>query len=350
MEGNIKKVRSPYDIKVLTILLNQVCNFSCAYCYSAKGRSKAVLSMDTVAPVLDFFITRERGKRLQIVFSGGGDPLLSFDSFRNTVDYARSLAEKQGVTLDFGVVTNGSLLKDETIEYLKSADIGLVVSFDVLKDVHDVQRSHYDVVASTLDKLFNAGMYPGIRSTITPLNVSRQKEMVEELHSRFPKAGCVAFEAVINEKLFPDTVCLRNFYEAFVDNFFLARETGKSLGIEVGNTEFMNASVMQERSCLGKFVLTPEGNLTACSRISSSLEDHHDSFLYGNVRDGKVIIDDQRYSSIMNEADAYKEECLECPARWNCGGGCLLARKSYSSGYFKEHCRFICSMTERAQR
>lgn len=348
MDADIRRTRSPYDIRVLTILLNQTCNFSCAYCYSAKGRSKVSLPLESITSVLDFFITGKRGNYLQVVFSGGGDPLLSFDSFRHAVDYARSLAEKEGVTLDVGVVTNGSLLKDDIIKYLRSENIGLVVSFDILEDVHNAQRSHYGIVASTIDRLLGSGMPIGIRSTITPLNVSRQKEMVEELHGRFPKAGCVAFEAVINEDLFPDTMSLRGFYDAFVENFFIARETGKALGVEVGNTEFMNAFIRQERSCLGKLVLTPEGKMTACSRISSSLEDHHDAFVYGEVRDGRVQIDDDRYAAIMNEATAYNSECLECPARWNCGGGCLLARKSYKTEYFKEHCRFICNMTERA--
>lgn len=350
MDSDIRRIRSPYDIKVLTILLNQTCNFSCAYCYSAKGRSKVTLPLESVTTVLDFFVTRERGDYLQVVFSGGGDPLLSFDSIRHAVDYARALAEKEGVTLDVGVVTNGSLLKDDVIEYLRSADIGLVVSFDIIEEIHNAQRSHYGVVASTIDKLLESGMSVGIRSTITPLNVTRQKEMVEELNRRFPKAGCVAFEAVINESLFPDALSLRQFYDAFVENFFIARETGKALGVEVGNTEFLNAFIRQERSCLGKFVLTPEGRLTACSRISSSLEDHHDSFAYGEVKDGKMMIDDDRYNAIMDEATAYVEECLDCPARWNCGGGCLLARKSYSKEYFREHCRFICKMTERASK
>lgn len=348
MDTQTRRIRSPYDIKVLTILLNQICNFSCAYCYSAKGRSKAVVSLESIKTILDFFITRDRGDYLQIVFSGGGDPLLSFDKFKVAVEYAESLARQKGVRLDVGVVTNGSLLDEKTIDYLKTSDIGLVVSFDILKDVHNAQRSHYDTVASTIDGLFKAGMSIGIRSTITPLNVGRQKEMVEELHERFPQASCVAFEAVINEQQFPDVSSLRKFYDSFVENFFLARERGRELGIEVGNTEYMNAFISQERSCLGKFVLTPEEKLTACSRISSSSEDHHDALVYGEVKDGKVCVDDARYREIMEEATAYNEECLECPARWNCGGGCLLARKSYSREYFKEHCRFICKMTERA--
>lgn len=348
MEDKIRRIRSPYDIKVLTILLNQICNFSCTYCYSAKGRSKAVVSLEAIKATLDFYITKDRGDYLQIVFSGGGDPLLSFDKFKAAVEYAEALAKQEDVRLDIGVVTNGSLLDEGIINYLKSSDIGLVVSFDILEDVHNAQRSHYDTVSSTIDDLLKVGMSIGIRSTITPLNVGRQKEMVEELHRRFPQASCVAFEAVINEQQFPDVSSLREFYDAFVENFFLARKKGRELGIEVGNTEYMNSFISQERSCLGKFVLTPQEKFTACSRISSSEEDHHDAFVYGEIKDGKVAIDDDRYGEIMEEATAYNEECLECPARWNCGGGCLLARKSYNREYFKEHCRFICKMTEMA--
>lgn len=348
MDGNIRKIRTPHDIRVLTLLLNQICNFSCAYCYSSKGRSKEEMSLETIKAVLDFYVVRERGEYLQIVFSGGGDPLLSFDKFKGAVDYAKLLASKNDVRLDVGVVTNGSLLKDDIIGYLKENDIGLVVSFDILKDVHNAQRSHYDVVAGTIDKLLNSGMSIGIRSTITPLNVSRQKEMVEELHSKFPAASCVAFEAVINDRMFKDVSELRAFYNAFVESFFQARERGAQLGIEVGNTEYMNAFIRQERSCLGKFVVTPEGKLTSCSRISSPLEDHYDSFVYGEVKGGKLLIDDERYREIMNEATVYNKECTECSARWNCGGGCLLARKAYSHEYFREHCRFIRKITAEA--
>lgn len=345
----IRKVRSPYDIRMLTVLLNQICNFSCAYCYSAKGRSKAVLSEETLRTALDFFVRKERGEYLQIVFSGGGDPLLSFDRFRSAVDYATQKAEEEGIRLDVGVVTNGSLLDDSAIAYVKEKNIGLVVSFDVLKDVHNTQRSHYDTVAATIDKLLDNGLDFGLRCTVTPLNANRLPETVKQLHKRFPGIKCIALEAVINNRLFSGTEDLREFYDNFVEHFIAARRLGKSYGIEVGNTEYMNAAILQERSCLGKLVLTPEGNLTACSRISARTEDFHDDFLFGNITDGKMEIDDRKYSDIMKEADAYLPECENCMARWHCGGGCLLARKSYSKKFFREHCRFICKMTETAQ-
>ena len=348
-EKKIQKVKGPDDIKVLTILLNQVCNFSCAYCYSAKGRSKTILQEETLKTALDFFIRKERGDNLQIVFSGGGDPMVSFDRFRMAVDYAFYKAHKEELKLDIDVVTNGSLLDNQAIDYIKEKGIGLVVSFDVLKDVHDTQRSHYDIVASTISKLIENRIGFGIRCTVTPLNVNRLCETIEELHKRFSNIKCIALEAVINKELFSGTDKLREFYDSFIENFTAAKKIGKQYGIDVGNTEYMNAAAFQERSCLGKFVLTPEGNLTACSRISSSNEDFHDDFLYGKVCADSIVIDYDRYNNIMEEADAYLPECKDCMARWHCGGGCLLARKTYSKEYFKEHCRFICRITEIAQ-
>ena len=90
----IYETKSTDTIQELTILLNQKCNFSCSYCYSANGRSSVVLDKQKIFSALDFFINPTRGTELSIVFSGGGDPILSFDEFKSSVEYARKISNK----------------------------------------------------------------------------------------------------------------------------------------------------------------------------------------------------------------------------------------------------------------
>lgn len=341
---------------MLNILLNQKCNFSCAYCYSAGGRSQIELSLTQVTAILDWFIDYRRGKSLEVVFSGGGDPSLSFETFRAAIVEARQLAKARGVELRIGIVTNGSRLDDSQIAFFKEQDIDVVISFDILKDVHNSQRSHYDVVSDTIGRLISAGHCPGIRSTITPLNVRRQVEMVDELKHSFPKLNAAAFEPVLNFKLFSTIDDLRQFYDDFVEGYFAAAEHGRELGIMVGNTLHNSVQAFEERACAGKLVLSSDGSLTACSRVSAAGDPHYDFFRYGSVdAEGHITINHERYQQLMDASrldadhpEHCRKECLNCVAKWHCGGGCLLARKSATNEQMAELCRFTCRMVERA--
>lgn len=340
----IYEIKDVDTIQELTILLNQKCNFSCSYCYSANGRSSVVLDRQKIFSALDFFINPTRGAELSIVFSGGGDPVLSFDEFKASVDYARSVSTSYGINLTIGIVTNGSTLSDDYIDFIQANHIDLVVSFDILKEVHNGQRSHYDEVAATIDKLCSKGIQFGVRSTITPLNVSRQCEMVEELHSRFPQIKSAAFEAVLNKELFASSEELKLFYEDFIHNYFEAEQLGHSYGITIGNTVVNSVDSCKERACPGKLVVTPEGHLVACSRLSSHKEMHYDYFKFGRIDNNAVHIDADKYNALMSHNVHQRSECQSCVAKWHCGGGCLLAEVSNSVEYFSEYCHFMQNM------
>lgn len=332
----------------MTILLNQVCNFSCSYCYSARGRDKSVLDRQLLMHALDAFVTPRRGRHLSLTFSGGGDPMLSFDLLAEAVQYARSLAQQRGIRLDIGVVTNGSTLTDPKIAFIRHNQLQLVVSCDILPDVHNAQRSHYEQVAATIDRLCHEGLTVGLRSTITPLNVCRMVEMVDALHSRFPKVSSAAFEAVLNPSLFADIPALQRFYHQFVEQIFAAIDHGRSLGLEIGNTVINNVSTCKTRSCLGKLVLTPHGSLTACSRIASPADAHYQRFVFGRIdpQDG-MLIDTDVYQSIMQSAHCHLAECKSCIAKYHCSGGCLLAHQMLSPGQMQAYCEFNREMVAR---
>lgn len=333
--------QSAESVTEMTILLNQVCNFSCSYCYSARGRDKSVLNRDQLLHAIDMFVTQTRGSSLSLTFSGGGDPMLSYTLLAKAVQHAQSLARQKGIRLDIGVVTNGSLLTDEKIAFIRGHKLQLVVSCDILPDVHNAQRSHYEEVAATIDRLCAAGVAVGLRSTITPLNVCRMKEMVDVLRSRFPLVGCAAFEAVLNPSLFADIQAMRQFYLEFAEHIFAAIDYGHRQGVEIGNTVINNVSVCKTRSCLGKLVLTPHGSLTACSRIASPADEHYQDFVFGHVESQEGMhVDHDRYDAIMQSAHSRLAPCSYCIAKYHCSGGCLLARRMLNQEQMQAYCDF----------
>jgi len=216
----------------------------------------------------------------------------------------------------------------------------------VLEDVQNRQRGKYKKVCEGINYLIENGIYPGIRSTITRLNVHRMEEMVYEMVSKFPALGGIAFEPVLNPSLFADAFQLVAYYNAFIDHYFKAAELGSDFQLYVGNTVVLDAETCKERACLSKFTLTPEGEITACSRISSSKEDYYEYFRYGAIGEkGELIIDSKKLERIMqNNVYAYLE-CSSCIAKWHCGGGCLLARYCNNPEYFDCYCDFVRKMT-----
>lgn len=346
--SELEIIRTPADIESMYVLLNQKCNFSCKYCYSSMGRSNEELSEDVLRTALDFFVIPERGKQLNLIFTGGGDPLLSFQRLRYAVQYARERARVHDIGLNISVVSNGSLISDEEEIFFRDSDIDIIISFDVIEEVQNAQRSHYDVVSATIDKLIANRICPGIRSTVTPLNVSRMVEMVETLHQKFPKLRFIALEAVLNDNLFPTIDDYVQFNADFVENYYKAVDRGEEIGVEVGNTIHNSVQKLVQRGCSGKFVLTSDASLTACSRISTIGDPFYDYFKYGNVTADGVKWDSNRYSELMDENVNKYDECRNCVARLHCGGGCLLARKGQSPEYFKANCSFMVAMTREA--
>lgn len=355
---NLNRIASVSSIRTLNVLLNQKCNFSCSYCYSAMGRNGEELNSDVLCRVLDWFISSQRGERLNVVFSGGGDPVLSFPILRDAVSFIRRCGLERRVQTDISIVTNGSRLSDEIIDFLLCEDIELVVSFDILQDVQDKQRSQYQVVSDTLRHLVDRKLCPGIRSTITPLNVERLVEMVDELHNNFTKLSSVAFEAVLDNKLFTDINELRCFYDTFVERYFQAKQHGLEIGVNVGNTIDNSIQEYCERACPGKLVLTSDGSFTACSRISSKGDMYYEYFKFGYADKDGLHIDEKKYSTLMDSARLWADdggmsddgECTSCSAKWHCGGGCLLARKHNDKERMAEFCRFTRMMVERSYR
>lgn len=342
-------VAMPEEIGELVILLNQRCNFSCSYCYSKKGRNGAELDSGSLRAAIGWFVTPRRAARnnneLNITFSGGGDPTLSFEKIRECVALARGMAANIGATLTTGLVCNGSLLGQPEIEWMKENIDDIVVSCDIIKEVHDAQRSDFSTVAGTINQLCAQGVAPGIRTTITPLCVERMEEMVDTLHSLFPRCRSVAMEAVLSDALWKDGDELASFYNSFASNLLKAIRRGKKSGITVGNTLMRSADALKSRSCTGKVAVSPEGHLTACSRISAKGDDHFDNFVFGRIENGILHYSEEAYARIMAGHDISREECSRCFARYHCGGGCALARLSYSPDKMAAYCDFVRNLT-----
>jgi uncharacterized protein len=342
-DQQFKRVSSPAGYTKLSVLLNYKCNFSCSYCYSAKGRSSQELSKSGLKTMLDYFIDRNRldASELTIFISGGGEPLLSWNTLKYGLEYSDSVARKQGFKMKYILITNGSLLNDSIIKSLKKHKVNVCVSFEILEDIQNRQRGQYDQVAANISRMIALGLVPSIISTITVHNVELLEQMVETVNKQFPEIKNLNFDPAVDPGAFKSLQEWKKFYDLFLHHFFEAQKLS-----QVGNCR-LNCSLtgkygtIRERFCPGKLCLTPESTLSICHSVSSPKEAAFEKHNYGIVRPGKTPeFDTGKFTTLVNTNLHSYPECKSCFAKWNCGGGCLMYRNNFTPEMLEGVCYY----------
>lgn len=355
-EANRKKcaplAKSPEEYSRIAILPNNVCNFRCSYCYSAQGRSNKVMSMDVLKTTLDYFIDPQRvptEKKLAISILGGGEPLLSWELVKFCIEYANERANSFGYKgVDCNVVTNGSVFTQDIIDTLKKYKVPVSVSFEILEEIQNLQRGNYKKVAENIDWIISEGIRPQLRATITDKNIMLMKRMIEEVLQRFPKAREVMMEYVTDPELLTTPESVRDFYKLYIDNFFEAHDYAAQHGLLLDCSAYRNFNLLIERFCPGDNTITPDGEISVCSRIGAPQDLGYADSIYGKISaDGTVDIDRKKFDKLIGLNVHHYEKCKDCFAKWHCAGGCMIHKYTYNEDIQNEICEYTRNFTRR---
>lgn len=335
-------IGTPNEYTKLSVLPNFICNFSCSYCYSARGRSKQEVKAGHLKTMLDYFIDKQRvdSEELSIFISGGGEPLLSWEKVLFIFEYAGKKAFEEGFQLDIALMTNGSKITPEIVEKLKQYRINTGVSFDILPEIQNKQRGKYEEVASSIQTMLDGGLAPSISAVITNDNVERMPEMAATLIKDYPGIKHLNFDPAMDSVSFSSGDKLDDFYGKFIKYFFDAKAICHKNRITLDCNIIRKFENLFPRYCQGKLCLTPEGKISVCHSISSPKEAGYDSVIYGEIKDGTVIFDTDKFKSLIDRKNFLLPECYSCIAKWHCGGGCLMYKYNYNEEQFKSVCLF----------
>ncbi len=341
----LKKHKHPSIMNTtrMSLLPNLKCNFACSYCYSAEGRDKTVLSWDKAKIALDYFISSDRipPQHLSLFISGGGEPLLTWDLTKQCITYAHERAQKEGFTIHISIVTNGSLLDNEKITFLREKQCSICISFEVLKELQESQRKNYNLVDEHILLLQNSGVRTMLNSTITPMSVSLMPQMMQRVIERYPFIAQYTMEPVTSVDLFANATELRTFYDSFFQNYQLCKQIAREANINLRFTFDDALSDITIRHCPGKFAITPQGTISVCHLVSSPKEERYTDCIYGEITDqGTVVINQQKFDELYARNVFAYADCAQCFAKFICGGECLTRRSTYPKDFMEEVCRF----------
>lgn len=327
----------------LHLLLNEKCNFHCKYCYSAEGRSATELTMETIRPTLDYFLSSERKavKERTVMFMGGGEPVLSWSLLEQSTEYAENVAKEQKINLHLSLTTNGSVMTDGMIDYLKRHNFTVQISFEILPEIQNSQRGSYDAVARNLQRLTEAEVNNYVRSTITETNVDKIPEMIEHCHKCFPKVKKMSCQQVVDPTYFTSKAVVDDFFNRYFLSYKkgVQRADGYGITLRSSSSHLLNYS-KRERFCYNLLCLTPSGTLTLCPDVSSPNEKDYQSSLIGKIVNGEIKISNEAFTRLSHGSIYTIEKCKACYAKWNCGSGCPSSRRVYSSEIFDAICNY----------
>ncbi len=156
------------------------CNLNCSYCYvynmadSTWKMRPPLMSNEVFEAALERVYQQCRAsgqKRFKLAFHGGEPCLLGARTFDAWCEKAHAKLDHI-VDLSFVMQTNGSLLDSQWIEVLRKHRVGVGISMDGPKEIHDAvrvdhrQQGSYDRVARGLRLLQEGGVSYGIGCVI----------------------------------------------------------------------------------------------------------------------------------------------------------------------------------------
>lgn len=186
----------PDRIRSMAIWLhiNNACNLGCGYCYVNKDKSK--MSKEVLVQTLDRIYETGIKRNLDsiTVKFAGGESTLSLNELFWSYDYLTTKFEQSNVKLHFSILSNGTILNERLIEFLKKDNVSISISLDGFgsesHDIHrtfvnsKVKRGSWNLIMDNIDQMLQQNIRPYILTTISEESADTLPALVEWIISK----------------------------------------------------------------------------------------------------------------------------------------------------------------------
>lgn len=309
------------------------CNFNCSYCFISESRARKatkVMTNDIAQKAISFLndtFDREPTQEKRVITFYGGEPLLNLNVIKFFVERIESLSTVGlwNHPVQFGVITNGSLLDKATLSFLKSHGISLGISFDLIPPAHKNRvlasgRDTFLLVEDSIRLCVEQNLDFTLSITITEPILANQETAIDKIVSLRPTY-------VSLNMLIPNENNMElSYYDRATDFIIRAYKRLREFGIGEDRTmrkvnSFVSHSLYLYDCCAsgaGQIVISPDGRIGICHAYLNSGK-FFDSCL--NEK-GIVIEDSPTFKAWKNRTPIFMHQCLSCECLAICGGGC----------------------------
>lgn len=353
--GEIKGI-SIHDIEVakeVMLILNTThgCNMACKYCFASTSEDrKNVMQLSVVKRSIINMIEANQEAERYIIYFFGGEPLLHKQFIRDAVDIAKEeIIIERNKKVCFLLNTNGTLIDDAILKFLKKEDFTVTVSLDGPEYANDLNRvflngcGSFKRIMESINRLKKYDVKFNLRATFNPKTVHLVDtfKFFEDLEVPYSYAFAVgAKEKERDETNFSDEDIIRLDSELKVVMEFLLSKLAS--GNQVHCADFhkkmgtlKNRSIKLHGCEAGRssFIVDESGAYYTCQNMLPFKETAVGD-IYKGMDSGKV---DEFRSKQVKDLPI----CSQCWARYLCGGGCEAERyfPNYNEDDFSQRCK-----------
>jgi uncharacterized protein len=312
------------------LFLNHACNLRCRYCYNGRKFHRAMPWEVAQAGIQ--LMLRDGGPEAppaQLSFFGG-EPLLEMPLLRRAVAYTEHHAGEIGQRVRFLVVTNGTLLRGQVLDYLLEHQVYLGVSIDGTREAHDATRrfrngrSSYDRVRDNLRAVIGRDGGPGLRviAVVNPDNVDQLPDSFDALLALGARNLSINldYEGAWDE---PARERFAVALESLGDRYVAAYRRGEHFTLNLLDskvvTHLKGGYACADRCDFGceEVAVAPSGRLYPCDRLVGM--DDRDEVVIGQVFSG---IDPVRRDALIASKNQVLQDCGDCALLPRCMHWC----------------------------
>lgn len=321
----------------LWIHTNNSCNLICSHCLvnSSPNEDKG-LSTGTIKKIIDDAVKLGTTR----FYFTGGEPFMRKDIF-DLIDYVCNRKKSELI-----ILTNGTLLKGEIIEWLEKFDKGLLkiqISLDGSKpEINDPLRGKgsFSQIVKGIKNIVEAGFFPTVTTVVTNSNIGDIPEITKLLaHSGVKthhllwahKRGRITDNG--NNSIPP--------IDKVIEVTRRVKEAARESGISVDNHDSYKFRANSNRgtrydlgnACYDSLCVYSNGDVYPSASFAG----------YAGLRCGCVLDNSLREiwensnmsKAFRNATLQNKDKCRECHIKFICGGGDIEHSFFYSENGFK---------------
>jgi uncharacterized protein len=270
----------------------------------------------------------------------GGEPLLEFKLITKIVDYSKEIF-KSTIKIKWSILTNGTLLNDEIVKFLKNNNFKVIVSIDGNEKTHNLHRKFVNGKGSYQKTKNNILKYKNefkitSRSTITNENFN-----INEIITHLLSIGIKNFSIGYDCNITSDTINkFANSYTKLMDTYFNDISNGNFYTIDNVKT-YIYYIVGRFRNCsncnagIAYKAVSSSGNLYLCHRFVGN---ENLSFSNVNTLNQNDLEEQNKLFTKQRNVDVGLriKSCKDCSFKYLCGGPCYHHSYQLNKNIFSE--------------
>lgn len=314
------------------------CNFHCVYCFNDKSIRTHVMNRETMNRAVDYVLANPYAANGVNFSIYGGEPLMERELLYDTILYIRE-KEKNSPNVRINIITNGVLLTEKDVDFLRENHVQVSFSFDGLPEFQNANRRNMQGEPTSEAVLRGISLFKGYREMCVLATVTRNMsahllDIVTFLDARdIPAVEFLPLrmlgQAEGREDISVDTGAYIRSLKAIID----AIEDGKIerisvravlrmlLPLETGQTLHGELGIRRCGSGRNVISINYDGTITGCDMMPPAFTP-----VIGDVWNGITKL--EKLDGLLKPYGKVSPNCNSCPWTMFCRSGCTGASGS----------------------